>query len=364
MDWRLLAFAHRDRFYLDICPPFGLRSSAMMMVRATSAITYIHKLKGYESIAYIDDFGGAEGDRGVAAEALATLQSVFRELGVAEAVEKVCEPTQVLTWLGIEFNTLKMTMSLPHEKLLQVAECVAQWENRSRTTLKEIQSLFGLLQFVTYVAPSAKLYTNRILDAMREIGTDHYTSLSWGFKRDLKFFRDLLPQFKGIKIMEKSDFPAQHSLELDACLTGCGAVCGDQFYGRLFPESVISRSHTIAHLELLNVVVAVKLWGRSWAGHRVRIACDNSNAVLAVHTSRTRDPFMQHCTREIHFHCALHDIELLISHSPGTSLQRADALSREHLDQKFRDLIASDPLLQSCTRLEVDDRLFLLITET
>ena len=313
MDWGLLAFAHRDRFYLDMCPPFRLQSSAMMMVRTTSAITYIHKRRGYESIAYIDDFEGAERDRETATRALGTLQGIFEQLGVAEAIEKVCEPTQVLTWLGIEFNTVDMTMSLPSKKLQEVAECVARWENRSRATHKEIQSLFGLLQFVTYVAPSAKLYTNRILDAMREIGTDHYTSLLWGFKRDLKFFRDLVPQLRGIKIKEKCDFPAQHSLELDACLTGCGGVCGNQFYGRLFSESVTSQSHTIAQLKLLNIVVAVKLWGQSWAGHRVRIACDNSNAVLAVHTSRTRDPFMQHCTHEIHYHCALHDIEILIS---------------------------------------------------
>ena len=57
-DWGLLAFMHRGNYYVDVCPPFGLRSSAMMMVRTTQAVTYIHKLKGYTSIAYIDDFGG------------------------------------------------------------------------------------------------------------------------------------------------------------------------------------------------------------------------------------------------------------------------------------------------------------------
>ena len=363
-DWGLLAFTHRGSYYLDVCPPFGLRSSAMMMVRSTQAVTYIHKLKGYTSIAYIDDFGGAEGDKEKAGSALGALQEILSELGLREAEDKICPPSQVMTWLGVQFNTQDMTMSLPDRKLQDVAECLRQWEGRTRATLKEIQSLFGLLQFVTYVAPPAKLYTNRILDTMREMGTDRHTTLSWGFRRDLKFFSDLLPGFKGVKIIQKMDIPAQHNIELDACLSGCGAICGDQFYGRPFPDSVVSESHPIAHLELLNVVVAVKVWGAGWAGHRVRVSCDNMNAVLAVHSSRTRDPFMQHCTRELHFLCAKHDIDLLISHAPGVSLKRADALSREHLDDRARTFVASDPMLQQCDRIEPDDRLFKLMTDT
>ena len=127
---------------------------------------------------------------------------------------------------------------------------------------------------------------------------------------------------------------------------------------------MVSESHPITHLELLNVVVAVKVWGAGWAGHRVRVSCDNMNAVLAVHSSRTRDPFMQHCTRELNFLCAKHDKDLLISHAPGVSLKRADSLSREHLDDRARTFVASDPMLQQCDRIEPDDRLFKLMTDT
>ena len=362
-DWGLLAFQHRGAFYLDICPPFGLRSSAMMMVRTTAAITQIHKARGYESAAYIDDFGGGEATESEAKKALQTLQEIFGELGMMEAEKKICEPSQVMTWLGIEFNTLEMTMSLPERKITEVASCVREWEQKKGATLREIQSLFGLLQFVTHVAPSARLFTNRILECMREMGNDRYTSLSWGFRRDLKFFRDLMPAFKGVKIMDKSDIQAQHSLELDACLTGCGAVCGGQYYGRTFPRQILSENHPIAHLELLNVVVAMKVWGQSWRGQRVRVTCDNMNAVLAIHTGRTRDGYMQHCARELHYYCALWDIEITASHAPGTQMQRADALSREHLDSKYAARVARDARLQTAERVDPDDRCFMLISE-
>ena len=363
MDWGLLGFQHRGQFYIDICPPFGLRSSAMMMVRTTTAIIHIHKDKGYDSMAYIDDFGGAEHDLDTADLALATLQSILKDLGMAEAESKICPPTQIMTWLGIQFDTLHMTMSLPPKKRDEVAACLRNWEDRTRATLREVQSLFGLLQFVTSVAPAARLFTNRILDTIREVGNDKYVTLSWGFKRDVKFFRDLLPDFRGVKIMDKPDTPAQHSLELDACLVGCGGVSGTEFYGRTFPPDVIAQDHPIAHLELLNIVVAVKLWSEEWAGHKVRITCDNMNAVLAVHTGRTRDPYMQHCAREIHLFCARHDIELLISHAPGTHMVRADALSHEHLGGACSDIVAKDPLLRKGVRIYPEDNLFRLINE-
>ena len=362
-DWGILAFQHEGLYYMDLCPPFGLRSSAMMMVRTTEAITSIHADRGYMSMAYIDDFGGAERDRSLAQDALASLQGILRELGMDEATAKVCEPSQVMTWLGIRFDSVAMTMTLPQEKVEEVAETLRQWDKKQRANLREVQSLFGLLQFVTSVAPTAKVFTNRILDTMRELGAHGYTNLSWGFRRDLKFFQDLIPQFRGVKIIAKTDIPAQHSLELDACLSGCGAICGDEFYGRQFPSAVSSQLHPIAHLEILNIVVALKLWTDSWRGHRIRVTCDNLNSVQAIHTGRSRDTYMQQCIREIYLYCAIYDIELLASHAPGSTMHRADALSREHLGERYAKMVADDPGLRAASRLDPDDRFFILINE-
>ena len=362
-DWDLLGFRHEDYYYVDICPPFGLRSSAMMMVRTTRAINYLHARAGFTSFAYIDDFGGGERDTETAQSALGSLQNIFDELGVQEAPAKVCPPSQVMTWLGIQFNTRDMTMSLPEAKIQETRECLEEWTSKHRASLKEIQSIFGLLQFVSSVAPPAKLFTNRILDTMRDLDPHKTTVLSWGFRRDIKFFSDMMPNFKGVKMMDKADLPAQHLLELDACLSGCGAISGEEFYGREFPEFVQAEGHTIAHLEMLNIVVAVKLWWPKWSGYKVRIYCDNMNSVLALQSSRARDPYMQACAREIYLYTARHDILLLPSHCPGVAMERADALSREHLERRYSKRVARDPILRRAKRVRPTDDMFCLINE-
>ena len=97
-------------------------------------------------------------------------------------------------------------------------------------------------------------------------------------------FLDMLPHFNGVKVVDKESIPFQESLELD--LTGCGACTDYRYYAERFPEEVLRESHSIAHLELLNVVVAVKVWRDEWQGKKVRIYCDNANACCAVQSGR------------------------------------------------------------------------------
>ena len=106
----------------------------------------------------------------------------FPGLRVGRNYTQDLPPSHVMTWLGIEFITLAMTMTLPQPKNTDVHATLDGWEGRKRASLKEIQRLFGL-QFVTAVAPPAGLFTNHILDAIRELEPGKTTALSWGLKR-------------------------------------------------------------------------------------------------------------------------------------------------------------------------------------
>ena len=88
-DWPLLGFTHEGKYYFDLCPPFGLRTSALCMQRTSEAISWIHGQRGYLSRPYLDDFGGAERSLLRAERALEELQGIMRDLGVKEAKHKV-----------------------------------------------------------------------------------------------------------------------------------------------------------------------------------------------------------------------------------------------------------------------------------
>ena len=143
-------------------------------------------------------------------------------------------------------------------------------------------------------------------------------------------------------------------------MSGCGAFTGDSFYAEQFPAAIQCVQHPIAHLELLNVVVAMRVWGDRWRGHTVDVQCDNMNACLAVQSGRSRDSFVQHCVRELFVMGVAFDIELRVVHCPGKDLTRADALSRMHMDHRCRRWVEADSQLRGATRVRVPEEMFVL----
>ena len=363
MDWPLLGLRYNGMYYVDICPPFGLRTSSLFMQRTSEAITYIHGTLGYRSRPYLDDFGGAERTKEEAERALNTLQGVMRDLGVAEAAHKVCRPAQVMVWLGIRYDSRDMTMTIPEAKLREIVQILRDWEGRRRATARQMQSLLGLLQFVASVSPPARVFTNRMLQCLREAPRRGSETLSLGFRQDLRFFIDLWPHYNGVRLLEKHAVDCQGALELDACLTGCGAFSGTQFYMEEFPEWLKEQKRPIADLELLNVVVAVKTWATRWARQRVHIACDNTTACLAIQTGRSRCVFVQGCIRELFLVSAIHDIQLRAEHRPGAQMHTADALSRAHLGREFADRVAKDSALVRAERVRIPEDRFRIVND-
>lgn len=62
-DYHLLGFTFNGRLYFNTHCPFGLRTSAMICQRTTSAVIYIFTQHGYTADVYLDDFYGMERPR-------------------------------------------------------------------------------------------------------------------------------------------------------------------------------------------------------------------------------------------------------------------------------------------------------------
>jgi hypothetical protein len=70
---------------------------------------------------YLDDFlfdGDANTSR--CHETLETFQDVCKSWGVPLADDKTVEPVEVLTFLGVELDTIKMEMKLPQDKIIEL----------------------------------------------------------------------------------------------------------------------------------------------------------------------------------------------------------------------------------------------------
>ena len=112
------------------------------------------------------------------------------------------------------------------------------------------------------------------------------------------------------------------SLELDASLTGLVARWGNQVYALTIPSDYLD--FNIAHLEMLNILVVLKVWYLQWANKKVSIACDNEAVVHDLNSGRTKDLTPAAIARNIQ--AAISNIDLKGRHIPRKSNVVADLL--------------------------------------
>ena len=114
------------------------------------------------------------------------------------------------------------------------------------------------------------------------------------------------------------------TLELDACLTGLGARW-DQFMYQL-PVPKNYKNMGIVHMEMVNIVVALRAFVPMWSGKCILVKCDNEAVVHVLSAGRTKDPFWGACARNVWFWAAQQDIEVSYVHVLGRNNQIADLL--------------------------------------
>ena len=101
------------------------------------------------------------------ATALELAMDTCRHLGVPIAPHNREAPTTQLTILGIQVDTISMTLSLLQEKLAHIVALVLSWRSRNVASKGEIQSFIGHLSHAAVVVLSGRTFLRRMINVMK-----------------------------------------------------------------------------------------------------------------------------------------------------------------------------------------------------
>ena len=165
--------------------------------------------------------------------------------------------------------------------------------------------------------------------------------LTQDFFQDRAWFNNFLRLYNGVTFYDQT--PSNIEVHLDACLTGLGGHFGNMIY--TLPIPLGFHDYDIAHLEMLNIIFAAKIWASHWSNRRIRIYSDNMAVIQVLTTGKARDRMLATCARNLWLIAALNNIQFQFSHIPGKYNNLVDLLSRWHMahnrTEKLNSLITN-----------------------
>ena len=202
-------------------------SSAFQMV--SDAVTYIMAKRHHKVLAYIDDYIIIS-HKDTALTAFDDLYQLLQELGLPISAEKHNPPCKSLTCLGIGVNLHDNNLSIDHSKLEEIYLECQKFHTKKQVSRRSFQSLLGKLLYIHKCVSPARVFINRMLSVFRDSHPNNRINLTSQFFRDLEWFINFLPQFNGVTFISETVIPHDHTLHIDASLTGLSGIWSNRVY--------------------------------------------------------------------------------------------------------------------------------------
>ena len=334
-DRLLLGMEWNGNWYVDAVLPFGLRSAPKLFNVIADAIQFIARSQGIQHVThYLDDYivlshpasGQCQND-------LQTLIDVCGRLGVPLAEEKIEGPTTRLEILGITIDSNMMQLSLPGHKMTELTSQLQAWQGKKTATKRDLQSLARKLQHAAKVVRPGRCFVRHLYGLTSVKGGPNQTiRLNRQARGDVQWWLTFMNSWNGVSLFWKtrSDNPDIRVWSDASGSWGCGALIDDRWL--VFPWPTPLSSLSIAHKELIPIVIASFVWGKSWEGKIVQFNSNNQAVVTILTKLYCRDNSLMGYLRCLVFCAAKNNFWFCAKHTPGRENTLADAISRNRND--------------------------------
>lgn len=342
-DWELLGMKWKEAYFVDTCLPFGLRSAPYLFNQFAEALQWIlqHNYGLQWLIHYLDDYliVGAP-DSHSCGEHLQTFLRACTLLGIPVAMDKVDGPATVLSFLGLELDSVLQQIRLPPNKLEEILAELTEWQSRNKTTKRKLLSLIGKLAFAARAVPAGRFFIRRLITlSTKAKKLHHHVRLNNDARADIAWWQEFLPTWNGTAqfIDQQPTDAADLELYTDASgRHGCGAYFqGEWFHHEWQPHQQLSKCVSIQWQELFAIVAAALTWGHNWRQKRIRFYCDNLAIVNSWEGKSSKHPRIMSLLRTLFLIAAKNNFTVSLKHLPGKANEIADALSRKQFTRFF-----------------------------
>ena len=332
-DHELLGIMWEGQYYFDTCLPFGASSSCAIFERFSSSLQWIAatQFNIRDSIHILDDFlfMGPPSSNSCQSD-LSKFLGLCKVIGVPIKKEKTVAPTTCITFMGLELDSASMEARLPYDKLVKVRSLLKEIAKCRKITLRQLQSIIGLLNFCCSVVRPGRCFLRRLIDLTMKVKRAHYKiTLNKESRKDLAAWLLFTEEFNGKSLLLSERWITSPSLHLHtdaAGSLGYGAIMNTKWFYGSWPSAI--EHLPITYKEMFPIVLAFKVWSEALRNQCITLHCDNYAVVYILNKQTSRDPSIMTLVRQFVVICMINNILIKAVHVPGEKNILPDLLSR------------------------------------
>lgn len=282
---------------------------------------------------YIDDGLGCADTYEEAKDASRTTQEILQKSGFCTNDKSIWEPTQRLTWLGIEVDLKAFRFFIPTERKQKTLKRIQSVLANKTCSARELAKVVGsIISLKLPVGNIVCLFTRLCYRAINESPTwDHKLVLDEGSKHELKFWEQRLPVVETERISQ-STLVCKRAIFVDA--SGFGVGAWTQGLTKWDVQDACSRQLTAEEIgtsstfrELKAIEFGISRFGEKMKNSNVKVFCDNQSAVGIAEKGSSKAELHQ-IVLSIHSLCFRWGIKMETQWVPRDRNQLANLLSR------------------------------------
>ena len=125
---------------------------------------------------------------------------ILHQTGAKESAEKAVEPTQIIEFLGVTFNSITATMEVSPDKLLDIKNITAQWLQKERFNRNQLERLICKIQFVAACVRPGRVFICRMLNVLRNTNRHQTREIPTQLRADIQWWNIYLDSFNGVSM--------------------------------------------------------------------------------------------------------------------------------------------------------------------
>ena len=355
--WRFLMMkaqhpkTEQTYYFTDKCIPFGASISCSLYTEFSNALAHIlsyYTNATYKVTNYLDNFLFIESSQHMCDYLVSTFIELCKHLGVPVAEEKVIWASTSLKFFRVILNGIGKFLQVPQDKRNKALNMLVRLQSKRTITVKEVQELTGLLNFLAKVIIPGRTFTRRmyikISSKTKKLQQHHHITIDQEFRSDAAIWASFL-----LKSEEKPHTLCHPFIDLNLQLQateidlytdssanavlGFGGIYLDHwFFGQWESGFIKNKNPRIQYLELYAVCMAVFIWIRDFANYRLILHCDNSAVIQMINLSTSGCKHCMVLIRKLMILCLQHNTRVFAEHVEGSKNGLSDSLS--HLQFK------------------------------